>query len=104
MARAERTSISTLRGRLRNVVGTIEVLEKELDQIVKLADPSANLDEHGEGCPNEFDHLLKHATETMWTLADERRKMRKFLSKPRYHVRRGSRTVGPAWCYGEDPS
>ena len=49
MARAERTSISTLRGRLRNVVGTIEVLEKELDQIVKLADPSANLDEHGEG-------------------------------------------------------
>ena len=86
--RATRTRVSVLRGKLRNVVGTLEVLESELDQIVDLAEPHCNQDEQGHGCPNEYDHVLRHAAQIFWRLGEQRAEMRKFLSKPRSGLRR----------------
>ncbi len=86
--RATRTPVSTLRGKLRNVVGTLEVLESELDQIVELSGPHCNQDENERGCPNEYDHLFRHAAKIMCRLAEHRGEMRRFLSKPRSGLRR----------------
>ncbi len=80
--------VTTLRGKLRNVVGTLEVLESELDQIVDLADPNGNQDARGRGCPNEYDRISRHAGQIFWLLGEQRAKMRRFLSKPRSHPHR----------------
>lgn len=79
--------LSTLRGRLRNVVGNLEILNREMEGILEAADAGGALDEWGNGCPNEQDHMVKMVMGHMDRIEALRKEIRQFMSKPRKNRR-----------------
>ncbi len=85
-----KTPVSTLRGKLRNVVGTLEILTVQLEEIMELSEPHcewAGKPIHDRGTPTPYDHIFDHACDLSRKLQGLRIEMRRWLN-PRDTFRR----------------